>query len=143
MRTVHIVNSAKETQRLAFEFVKKLSPGNSILLEGELGSGKTTFVQGAAKGLGVKKRVTSPTFVLIRTYKGKLGVSKINLYHIDLYRVADPGKIDELGLSEIFEDANGIVFIEWGRRSGRTKFTWKINFEILSKNERKITIKKI
>lgn len=108
-----ISNSEKETKRIATRLAKQISHG-VIALTGELGAGKTTFVQGFAKGLGIKEKIISPTFVLIRQHK----IPKLNktLYHIDLYRLADSLNIKELGLDEIWSNSQNIILIEWAEK---------------------------
>jgi tRNA threonylcarbamoyladenosine biosynthesis protein TsaE len=87
-----------------------LKVGDIVLLEGSLGSGKTTFVKGIAASIGIEDEITSPTFTIISIYKGKE-----DLYHIDLYRIQTPGELDELGLEEYLY-GKGISVIEWGER---------------------------
>ncbi|MGB9859443.1 MAG: tRNA (adenosine(37)-N6)-threonylcarbamoyltransferase complex ATPase subunit type 1 TsaE [Moorellaceae bacterium] len=89
---------------------KRARPGDVILLTGELGAGKTTLAQGLAQGLGVKSRVTSPSFTLIQEYQGHYP-----LYHVDLYRLDNAEAIWELGLEE-YLGGGGITVIEWGER---------------------------
>ncbi len=104
-------NSPEETRALAAGLAGKLDPGSVLALRGPLGSGKTCFAQGCARGLGVEERyVTSPTFVLIREYRGR-----VPFYHIDLYRL-DPGpEIGALGLDEYLEGP-GVTAIEWAEK---------------------------
>lgn len=106
----YITNSAKETQVLAQKLAKNLS-ARIFLLDGDLGSGKTIFVQGFAKGLGIKDKIISPTFVLIREHQVPNSLKK--LYHIDLYRIKKTG---DLGLEEIINNKNNIVLLEWAER---------------------------
>ena len=94
-----------ETSQFAERLAGHLQPGDVIALEGDLGAGKTTFTKGLAKGLGVKKTVNSPTFTIIKEYKGNLP-----LYHMDVYRVADT--YEDLGFDEYFE-GDGITVVEW------------------------------
>ncbi len=136
-----ITNSARETEDLGTELAHNFQIGDIVVLSGELGAGKTTFVQGVAKALNVKSRVISPTFVLVRRHRGKFDQRKINLYHIDLYRLGDSEEIKNLGLDDIFEDPNGIFFIEWGEKHQTLKASWQIDFEVLNKNKRKIIIR--
>jgi tRNA threonylcarbamoyladenosine biosynthesis protein TsaE len=101
--------SAAETEAAAERLARRLQPGDLLRLIGELGSGKTTFVRGLARGLGSLADVMSPTFQLVRVYAGA-----IQLAHVDLYRVASPAEIEELGLDELLEQ--GVVAVEWGDR---------------------------
>jgi tRNA threonylcarbamoyladenosine biosynthesis protein TsaE len=105
--------SPEETQLLAEQLGRLLQPGDVVALVGELGSGKTLFSQGLARGLGVPKNfyITSPTFVIINEYPGR-----VPFYHLDLYRVSR-AEFSELGLEEILF-AQGAVAIEWAERLG-------------------------
>ena len=100
-----ITPSAADTRALG-EKLGRILPANSLLtLSGQLGAGKTTFTQGLAKGMGIEKKVTSPTFTMLKIYKGRLP-----LYHIDAYRLED---IDQdLGFEE-YIDSDGVCVIEW------------------------------
>lgn len=106
----YLSNSDKETKQIAAKLAKK-GIARVFALSGELGAGKTIFVQGFAKGLGIKEKIISPTFVLIHQHKIP-NTAKI-LYHIDLYRL---DQIDHLGLNEIWSDPNNIVLIEWAEK---------------------------
>lgn len=101
-----MTESTQKTQEFAEKFAKKLSDQNLICLYGDLGAGKTTFVQGFAKGLGITKRVTSPTFVIAKEYS----FQDRKLIHIDCYR------IKSLNLEEFLEDKSNLVIIEWPER---------------------------
>lgn len=139
-----ITNNSSETKKLGHKFTKKLKPGNVVLLYGDLGAGKTTFVQAIAKGLGIKDRILSPTFVLQRSYK--IEDSSIRyLNHIDLYRIEDPKDAKELGLSELISDKESITIIEWADRlkNLNPKMGFEIYFKYKGENEREIEIKKI
>ena len=105
-----------------------------IGLGGELGSGKTKFIQGFAKGLAIKSRLTSPTFVLMKKYK--------NLYHIDCYRLNKPKELLDLDFKEIISNPKNIVLIEWAEKvhSILPRDTIWVRFEIVSEKERKILI---
>ena len=92
----------------AAKIAEKMSPGMTILLEGELGAGKTTFTKGFAKGLGISRVIKSPTYTLIREYTQ----GRLPLYHMDLYRLEDTGA-EEMGLEEYF-DSEGVCVVEWG-----------------------------
>lgn len=100
-------NSAKETKNIAKAFAKELLAGDVICLSGDLGVGKTAFVQGLAEGLGVSAYVSSPTFTIVNCYEGRLP-----LYHFDVYRISDCDEMYEIGYEEyVFGD--GISVIEW------------------------------
>ncbi len=100
-------NSVKETQNIAKAFAKELKEGDVICLYGDLGVGKTAFVQGLAKGLGVEDYIQSPTFTIVNCYDGKLP-----LYHFDVYRIADCDEMYEIGYEE-YVYGDGISVIEW------------------------------
>lgn len=102
-------HSAEETRRLAVALTPVLVPGDMLVLAGDLGAGKTVFVQGLAAGLGVPEPVTSPTFVLVREYCG----GRYPLMHIDIFRLNKIQEIIDLGYDE-FLDPSAIVAIEWG-----------------------------
>lgn len=103
--------SAAETQALAAKLAAEMPPGTVLCLHGELGAGKTCFVQGLAKALGVRRPVGSPTFTLINEYRGAMPLA-----HVDLYRVRGPGDAFGLGLEDYLFQFNGIVAIEWAER---------------------------
>lgn len=133
---VFVTNSFEETQRLGKDFAKSLRAGDIVCLYGDLGSGKTTFVQGLAKGLGIKNRIISPTFVIVRSYKLKV----ISFYHIDLYRTQSERDIEGLGIEEIINNENNIVVIEWAEKLGNylPKKRIDIHFFYENENRRKI-----
>lgn len=91
-------------------------PAKIICLWGELGSGKTTFTQGFARGLGITSRLLSPTFIIVRRYQipHKNGF----LYHLDLYRMKEPKDVSSVGFEEMVADPNSVVVIEWPERLG-------------------------
>ena len=97
-----------ETQALAAELAALAEPGDLLVLAGDLGAGKTAFVQGFGRGLGVTEPITSPTFTLAQQYEGRLLV-----HHLDVYRLDQLGEVAELGLGELLDDG-GVVLIEWG-----------------------------
>ena len=105
---IFISKSATKTQNLAKKFAKKLKGGEIVLLSGNLGAGKTVFVKGLAKGLGVKELITSPSFVLLKDY-GKL-------VHIDLYRLSKIKDIKALGLLEELGNPQKITVVEWAEK---------------------------
>jgi tRNA threonylcarbamoyladenosine biosynthesis protein TsaE len=98
----------EETEALGASLAARLKPGDVVLLTGELGTGKTTFVRGAARALGVTGAVTSPTFTVGRRYAGDLPVS-----HLDLHRIGGLGD-EEPGLLAEYLDPAGVTFVEWG-----------------------------
>ncbi|MDR7433949.1 MAG: tRNA (adenosine(37)-N6)-threonylcarbamoyltransferase complex ATPase subunit type 1 TsaE [Armatimonadota bacterium] len=102
--------SPEETQRLGERLGEILQAPAVVALVGELGVGKTCFIQGVARGLGVKGYVPSPTFTLIREHHGRVPV-----YHVDLYRLEKPQELEDLGLEEILE-GEGVVLIEWAEK---------------------------
>jgi tRNA threonylcarbamoyladenosine biosynthesis protein TsaE len=99
-------DSPEETERLAARVAATLVPGDVVLVQGELGSGKTTFVRGAARALGVEGPVTSPTYTIGHRYEGEPDVS-----HLDLYRFKDVSAAEWADLEPYFDDA--VVFVEW------------------------------
>lgn len=96
-----------ETMAVGRRLASLLRPGDVVLLEGDLGAGKTTFIAGVAEGLGVDEEITSPTFILARTYSGL-----VPLTHADVYRMDTLGEVADLDLIE--EAADGVLMIEWG-----------------------------
>jgi tRNA threonylcarbamoyladenosine biosynthesis protein TsaE len=103
----HETSSSEQTERVAAELAASLAPGAIVLVEGELGAGKTTFVRGACRALGVDALVTSPTFTIGQRYPGRVPVS-----HLDLYRVGDLGEEDP-GLLADYIGPDRIAFVEW------------------------------
>ena len=108
-------SSPKETQKIAQNLARILKGGETIALFGDLGAGKTIFVQGLAKGLGLKHKITSPTFVFMRAYPLILKGQKLTFYHLDLYRGQNYKDFQSLGLQEIFTK-DAIVVLEWADR---------------------------
>jgi len=104
-----VTNSPGETERAGTVLGKQLRAGDIVLLTGELGAGKTTFVRGVARGTGSRAQVASPTFQLVRVYPGR-----VQLAHVDLYRVENEAELADLGLEELAE--GGAVVVEWGER---------------------------
>jgi tRNA threonylcarbamoyladenosine biosynthesis protein TsaE len=105
--------SDKETQRCGEDFARVLLPGDIVLLSGQLGAGKTTFTKGVAKVLGVKERVTSPTFTMVREHACVNDQAITTLHHCDVYRVESLGEVLDLALGELVEE-NGVALVEWG-----------------------------
>jgi tRNA threonylcarbamoyladenosine biosynthesis protein TsaE len=104
-----------EATRLAGEqLASLLAPGDVVLLVGPLGAGKTTFAQGVARGLGVTERVTSPTFVMVRSHHCAPGSPVSAVHHADLYRVEHLGEVHDLALGELVEE-DAVALVEWGQ----------------------------
>lgn len=111
-----ITTDFTQTQKLGLDFAKKFRGGEVIALYGDLGSGKTTFMQGLAKGLGIERNIISPTFIILRTYKTgprtrDKGIEE--LHHLDLYRIENETQAVDVGLMELLNDSRNIVAIEW------------------------------
>lgn len=100
--------SVQATQDLAASLASLAQPGDVVVLAGDLGAGKTAFVQGFGRGLGVTEPITSPTFTLVQEYAGRLPV-----HHLDVYRLDQLSEVADLGLAELLDD-EGVVLIEWG-----------------------------
>lgn len=101
--------SAKDTQAIAAEVARLASAGDLIVLGGDLGAGKTTFTQGFGAALGVDEPITSPTFVLMRSYEG----TRLPMVHMDVYRLEHLQEAVDLGLAEILDDG-AVALVEWG-----------------------------
>ena len=102
---VFISSSEGETFRWAEEYAKTLRPGDTVLLDGEMGAGKTVIAKGIAKGLGILEEVTSPTYAYINSYEGRF-------FHFDCYRIQSERQAWELGFADYFE-LGGICLVEW------------------------------
>ena len=140
-----VTKSPQETKKLgekvAADLVINYKP-LIIALTGELGSGKTTFTQGFAKGLGIKKPIISPSFILMRSYE--LAKSNKIFYHLDLYRLETnlENEIENLGVKDIWSQKDNVLIIEWAEKIKNLlpeDVKW-IEFEYLSENKRKIII---
>ena len=129
--------SEEQTSAAGEEIASALAPGDVLLLDGELGAGKTAFVRGLARGLGLQAdEVTSPTFTLIQEYRTP--GSGLVLYHADLYRLA-PREVDDLGLAELSED--GILAVEWPDRwTDPPASTYRVRIEHRGGDKRSITV---
>jgi len=131
-----ISHSPAETEALGEKFGRAAAPGQIIALSGDLGAGKTQFVRGLARGLGISGRVHSPTFTLVNEYGG----GRLKLFHLDLYRLETPAQIISAGIEE-FLQPDGVTVMEWAERltqaelKGRTIF---VRLNILSETEREI-----
>jgi tRNA threonylcarbamoyladenosine biosynthesis protein TsaE len=143
----YITTSAKQTQKLGEKLALRLRSGQAkeiknrksavvFGLQGDLGSGKTTFLQGFAKGLGVKEKILSPTFVIMKRFG--------HFYHIDCYRIKSAKDIFELGWKEIIKNPENIVAIEWPERIKKVlpKNIIKIDFKFVDEQTREISFNK-
>jgi len=131
-----LTRSAEETIELGKRIGAFLLPNEVVGLFGPLGAGKTTLIQGIAEGLAVKDYVTSPTFVIINEYQGRLP-----FYHIDLYRLEEIKDIEELGIEEYFY-RGGVCVIEWAEKLEKLfpKQMETIELKIISEKEREICL---
>lgn len=113
-----ITQSAEETQRLGYKIGSHLKGGEIITLSGELGAGKTTFVQGIAAGLGISSRIVSPTFIIMRDYPYIKDGQEFHLYHVDLYRLESniEDEVFNLGIFDLWRKPNSIFVIEWAEK---------------------------
>lgn len=137
MKGVFEVSSVEETWTLAKELAKELKPGDIVCLEGDLGAGKTTFVQGLAVALGVPGRVTSPTFCIVQEHQSH----DVLLVHMDLYRLHGEEDVEAIGWEDYL--ARGAIFaIEWPERAGLLipSTAHRIVLHHLGEENRRITI---
>ena len=102
-----ISNSSEETYAFAMEYAKTLKAGDVLLLDGDMGAGKTVFAKGIAKGLGIEEEVTSPTYAYMNDYEGRL-------FHYDCYRIESVEQAESLGLADYFY-MGGICLVEWAQ----------------------------
>ena len=167
----YVTKSAKQTQKIGEKLAKEIVSPTTFLnsgerwgrglsvkknkaivlaMEGDLGGGKTTFIQGFAKGLRIKENITSPTFVILKKFEiCRYPISKktrnrisTNFYHIDAYRLEKPEDLIDLGIENILLDSSNIVAIEWSEKIQKIlpKDAVKIKFEFVDESTRKISI---
>jgi tRNA threonylcarbamoyladenosine biosynthesis protein TsaE len=133
--------SADDTVAAGEAFAKVLKSGDIVLLSGTLGAGKTTFVKGVAKGLGVSERVTSPTFTMVREHACSNDLGITTLHHSDVYRVESLDEVLDLALGEMVEDS-AVALVEWGELAasvfGRDVIT--IEFSVLDDEGRLLRV---
>jgi tRNA threonylcarbamoyladenosine biosynthesis protein TsaE len=147
----------KKTQELgnvfAQEILRKRPQKKAVVLAlvGDLGGGKTTFSQGFAKGLGVRNKITSPTFTIFKRFKIYLARGRVpqkidfeNFYHFDCYRLLGPKDILDLGFKEIVSSPRNIILLEWAEKVKRSlpKETIWLHFDLVGKNKRTIVLDK-
>lgn len=130
-------HNKEETIQLGKEFAQSLKKGTLVLLEGDLGAGKTTFTKGLAQGLEITSKINSPTFVIQKEYEGRL-----RLIHIDAYRLE--GIDQDLGFNDFLDDTT-LVVVEWSQflTLDLPSTYYKISIQTLSEEEREITIEKV
>ncbi len=131
-----ITYGPNETMAFGERFSERLGPGSVVGLSGMLGSGKTCLIKGICRGLGIYEPVTSPTFIIINQYRGRLPV-----YHFDLYRINSAEELYELGYEEYFYGM-GVCLVEWAEKAGELlpEESIKVKLEYLGETERKIEI---
>jgi tRNA threonylcarbamoyladenosine biosynthesis protein TsaE len=133
--------TAEDTTSAGEAFAAVLSSGDIVLLSGTLGAGKTTFVKGVARGLGVAERVTSPTFTMVREHQCSNALGIATLHHSDVYRVESLDEVLDLALGELVED-DAVALVEWGELAasvfGRDVMT--IDFRVDDNEERTLTV---
>ncbi|MFA6255401.1 MAG: tRNA (adenosine(37)-N6)-threonylcarbamoyltransferase complex ATPase subunit type 1 TsaE [Patescibacteria group bacterium] len=141
-----LTKSEKQTHSLGKKLAKQLRGGEVLALTGQLGAGKTVLVKGIAAGLGIKKIITSPTFVLMKVYHLQpttYNLPPTQLVHIDCYRTSSQQEIADIGAAEYFGRKDTITVIEWAEKIKKILPSQKIEIEIRLKrqNTREITIK--
>ncbi|MCL2100538.1 MAG: tRNA (adenosine(37)-N6)-threonylcarbamoyltransferase complex ATPase subunit type 1 TsaE [Fibromonadales bacterium] len=134
-----MVKTCEETQTEAWgvSFAKNLKPGDTVALEGDLGSGKTTLCRGICKGLGFSGTVNSPSYAIVHEYPNKPPI-----YHIDLYRLKNASDLQDIGIEDLTA-SKGIALIEWPQMAGKfpLNITHRISIKMTSENEREIAVK--
>lgn len=122
---IFVSDSPEKTKRFGEQYAKTLSAGDVVVLNGEMGAGKTVFAKGVAAGLGIEDEILSPTYAYMNDYYGKL-------YHFDCYRLSDGGQAEALGLTDYFY-ADGVCLIEWAENIS----------SVLPEKVKTVTIRKI
>ena len=127
-----ITKSFKETIKVAYNYTKTLSQGDVVILDGDMGAGKTVFSKGVAKGLDIQEEVTSPTYAYMNDYDGRL-------FHYDCYRIESVAQAENLGLADYF-DMGGICLIEWAQNIAPLlpRKVKRVYIRKISENEREI-----
>ena len=132
-----VTNSASETRALGEQLASGLRPGNTVILEGELGAGKSELARGIARGLGVTETVTSPSFTILNVYES----GRCPLYHFDWYRLESEEELYELGMDE-YLGGDGIAVVEWAERcpDAVPEDCIRIRLEATGEETRRITV---
>ncbi len=135
-----IITTEKETEQIARQFANALSPGDVVLLEGNLGSGKTFFVKALLKNFGISN-VNSPTFAIVNEYSN----GELKFYHFDFYRINKEYELYDIGIEDYISDENAITFIEWADLfpNAVSKADYKIKIELSRDGTRKFLIEKV
>ncbi len=133
----HHLQNADQTIALGERLAQRLKGGETVFLHGDLGAGKTTFTKGIAKGLGIQDEILSPTFILMKTYKGRL-----ILNHIDMYRLDEGAEIADLGLDDVLYNKHEVTVIEWNKMSNIKGALIFADFTYAENNGRIVTITK-
>jgi len=133
-------HSAEETRQLGEWLAGRLKAGDTLLLRGELGSGKSEFTRGLAKGLGVTETVTSPSFTILNVYES----GRLPLYHFDWYRLEDSGELYELGMDE-YLGGDGIAAVEWPEQceDAVPEDALEIRFRYVDENTRDLSFRRL
>lgn len=136
--------SPRDTQKAGEKLAKDIVAGDVIALYGDLGAGKTIFVQGLAKGLKIKRKILSPTFVFMRSYPFLINRSHAIFYHIDLYRGEQEKDFESLGLEEIFSPQS-VVVLEWAEKIQKLlpKKRIEVYLDKVDEKTRRVKIKRI
>jgi len=134
----HISKSEEETKRIALDFIKEIEPGSVIVLNGQLGTGKTFIVKKIAEYFNISN-TSSPTFAIVNEY---LGDRKI--YHFDFYRINSINELHDIGFEDYISDSEAITFIEWGELFPEIlpHSRYEISIDFLEEDTRKIVIRK-
>lgn len=131
----YVCPNVEKTYALAEKIADTLTGGETIVLQGDLGAGKTTFTKGLAIALGVKEEVTSPTFTIMNVYEG----DRFTLNHLDMYRIGEEEDLSELGVEESFSE-DAVTVIEWNKFKNLTGRVINVKIETVGENERKISV---
>ena len=129
---IFISKSREQTEQFATEYAKTLKPYDVVLLDGDMGAGKTVFAKGVARGLGIEEEVTSPTYAYMNDYDGRL-------FHYDCYRIESVAQAENLGLADYFE-MGGVCLVEWAQNIAPLlpKKVKRVCIRKVSENERGI-----
>lgn len=133
-----VTHTAEETEALGIRLAKRLKGGEKIILDGDLGAGKTTFTKGLAKGLGITDTVLSPTFVISKSYGG----DNLTLNHLDMYRLENEGETETLGIDDMLSDNKAVTVVEWNKLNDLKGRVINVKIEYTGETERKLTVTK-